>query len=84
MSDIFQYLASGNSYIETGVIQALLGDNLFSVKINGKTFVIRSAINSALRIGDQVVINVVSNHRYIVGSLNRFKIQKEKEIVING
>jgi len=84
MPNILQYLVSGDSYIETGIVQESLGNRKYKVEIRGQDIYLKSAVEKILKPGDQVVINRTQYDRYIVGTTQKIKSYTEKEVVVDG
>lgn len=85
MSDLFQYLRqTGTSRIEVGTVKENKGDGIYVVSNRGRLLSMRSASTKKLRIGDQVIINKTDYNNYIVGTTNKQKNQKEKEVIVDG
>jgi len=86
MPDLFQFVNSTTSSIETGIITDVFENNKYKVRIKNNDFTLVSAITETLTIGDRVIINRDNYRRYIVGSTKRFRSEKEtmKEIIVDG
>ncbi len=84
MPDIFQLIKGTSAYIEIGVVDSILGENAYSVKIGSRLLSVKSAISDQLYQGSSVVINRTEIGRYIVGTTNVFKNQHQQEVIING
>lgn len=83
MSDIFQLLTNDDSFIETGIVERYLGNGKYEVRIGGRHLAVRSAVEQFFTNGTCVVINKVTNSRYIVGITGQFDIRTRKEVVID-
>lgn len=84
MPDVFQFLASEDSVIETGIVDTYLGNNRYRVISGGTSRILRSAVNEKLESGSRVVINRTRNDRYIIGATNQLQTRTQNEIVVKG
>ena len=84
MFDLFQSV-NGGAYIETGVVDGFIGENVYRVKIGSRFLKVTATVNTGqLNRGANVVINRTEAGRYIVGTTKQLKSQSLQEVIIDG
>lgn len=79
-----QLAGTETEYVEVGIVESALGGSKFKVNVRDKIFILNSAIEQPIFIGDQVVINKTQIGKYIVGVARSKKMRRNKVFVVSG